>query len=126
MNEPTPCIMSTENTYKVCVGDDLVGCSEGCIRMKAAHTSREERINVLRQYEALVDIYNEMDFLIEQVQYSTDEDVFNKAWRDVEKAAIHMKEFKAKHNITSEDFKELYKVKKATSVADAIKILGGK
>lgn len=122
MTEQTGCIMSTEDSYKVCVG----GCEQRCERMMSALNAREERDKVLREYESLVSAYHKADAELEMNVDVEDEETFNHYWRQAEKCNMHMISFRAIHKITSEELKVFHGVKVATSVADAVRILGSK
>lgn len=123
MTEQTGCIMSTEDSYKVCVG----GCEQRCERLASAiDWDKVERNNILREYESLVALFHKADAELEMNIDVEDEETFNHYWRQAEKANLHMVSFRLKHKITSEELKKFHGVKVATSVADAVKLLGGK
>lgn len=126
MTEQTGCIMSTEDSYKICVGDTVNGCEQRCERMVSALNAREERKKILREYEALVAEYHKADAELEMNVDAEDEETFNHYWRQAEKANLHMITYRLKHKITSEELKVFHGVKVATSVADAVALLGGK
>lgn len=114
MSQQDGCVLSTPDRYKVCVGF----CEKRCERL--AH--KEERNNLLREYERLVDEYNLADMKFEELQRQASEELFHELWVDLEHKERRMRTFREKHNITSQDMKELHNVKVATSVADVLKI----
>lgn len=114
------CIMSTEDSYKICVG----GCEQRCERLMSALNAREERDKILRQYEALVALFHKADAELEMNVDVEDEETFNHYWRQAEKANMHMISFRAMHKITSAELKAFHGVKQAADVKDAIRILG--
>lgn len=126
MTEQTGCVMSTSDSYKICIGDAVNGCEQGCERLASALNAKEERDKILREYESLVETYHVADAELEMNIDVEDEETFNHYWRQVEKANMRMVAYRATHKITSAELKAFHGVKHAADVKDAIRILGSK
>lgn len=119
------CILSTPDTPKVCVSSPTHSCEHHCQRMLQAVKQKEERNDVIREYERLVKLYQIADGEFELHSDTEDLEEFNHFWRLLEKAHMHMVAYRATHKITSAELKAFHGVKVASSVGDAIRILGG-
>ena len=85
-----------------------------------------ERNTIVEHYKALVTAYHKADAELEMNIDVEDEETFNHYWRQADKASMHMVAYRVGHKITSEELKAFHGVKVANSVADAVKLLGGK
>lgn len=120
------CILSTEDSHKVCVSSPTHSCEHHCQRILQVVKQKEERNNIIREYERLVKLYEIADGEFELHSDTEDQEEFNHYWRVLEKAHMHLVAYRATHKITSEELKKFHGVKVANSVGDAIRLLGGK
>ena len=114
MNEQLECILSTEDSPKVCVGDTVNGCEQRCERLAS------QRKAILQEYKRLVGEYHKHDYLFEQQQDTLDEEIFHHHWLAVTKAHNHMVEYQQKHKITRQELTESTQGIRVGSVAECM------
>lgn len=85
----------------------------------------KERFDILKEYKHLVDQYLAADYLFEQNENTEDEGLFNFYWVAVTKAHLHMQQYAEKYKISRRELTESTQGVRCSSVADAIRLLGG-
>lgn len=87
-----------------------------CQRIKEA-----TRRGVLIAYEALVSVYHKAD--AEYEAHQNDEDVADIYYDTLCDAILKMENYRVRHNITRDELTALHSGKRATSVADCVRMM---